>query len=151
MGDPSKVVRASGFRWEGVDLREYRADGALYKGVTRQTLLGEGEGEADLDFVTRYFEIQPGGYSTLERHRHPHAVVVIRGRGRVALGERTYDVAPFDCVYVAPGAVHQFTASGDEPLGFLCMVDRVRDRPEVVSQDDVRASRSARKKREPRR
>src|SRR2546426_7577025 len=49
---------------------------------------------------------------------------VIRGRGRVALGEHTYDLAPFDCVYVAPGAVHQFAASGGEPLGFLCMVDR---------------------------
>jgi quercetin dioxygenase-like cupin family protein len=149
MRDPSKVVRAAGFRWEGVDVREYRADGALYKDVTRQTLLGEGE--ADLNFVTRYFEIQPGGYSTLERHRHPHAVVVIRGRGRVALGERTYDVAPFDCVYVAPGAVHQFTASDDEPLGFLCMVDRVRDRPEVVREDDVSAVRGSRKKREPKR
>src|SRR2546427_2468983 len=53
---------------------------------TRQTLLGEGTGEEPFNFVTRYFEIQPGGYSTLERHQHPHAVVVLRGRGRVTLG-----------------------------------------------------------------
>jgi len=134
MRDRSKVLKAAGFRWQGVEAREYKADGAPYKDVTRQTLLGEGEGEADLNFITRYFEIQPGGYSTLERHQHPHAVVVIRGRGRVALGERTYDLAPFDCVYVAPGAVHQFEASGGEPLGFLCIVDRVRDRPELATR-----------------
>jgi len=135
MRDRSRVLKAPGFRWQGVEVREYKADGAPYKDVTRQTLLGEGEDEADLNFITRYFEIQPGGYSTLERHQHPHAVVVIRGRGRVTLSERTYDLAPFDCVYVAPGAVHQFAASGEEPLGFLCMVDRVRDRPELVTRD----------------
>ena len=134
MRDRSKVLKAAGFRWQGVEVREYKAEGAPYRDVMRQTLLGEGEGEADLNFITRYFEIQPGGYSTLERHRHPHAVVVIRGRGRVALGERTYDLAPFDCVYVAPGAVHQFEASGGEPLGFLCIVDRVRDRPELATR-----------------
>ena len=135
MRDRSKVLKAAGFRWQGIEVREYKADGAPYKDVTRQTVLGDGEGEADLTFLTRYFEIQPGGYSTLERHRHPHAVVVIRGRGRVALGERTYDLAPFDCVYVAPGAVHQFEASAGEPLGFLCIVDRVRDRPELVTRE----------------
>src|SRR2546427_8985055 len=67
MRDRSKVLKAAGFRWQGVEVREYKADGAPCKDVTRQTLLGEGEGEADLNFIPRYFEIQPGGYSTLER------------------------------------------------------------------------------------
>src|SRR5207248_10122313 len=64
-------------------------------------------------------------YTTLFRS---HAVVVIRGRGRLVLGDTTHDIAPFDCVFVAPGVAHQFRASGDEPLGFLCTVDRERDR-----------------------
>jgi mannose-6-phosphate isomerase-like protein (cupin superfamily) len=59
-------------------------------------------------------------------------VLVIRGRGRVTLGDTSYDIAPFDCVYVSPGVAHQFRATGGEPLGFLCTVDRERDRPEVV-------------------
>ncbi|MGH7700468.1 MAG: cupin domain-containing protein [Gemmatimonadales bacterium] len=131
----SKVLKASGFRWEAVELRAYKAaDAAPFKDVTRQTLLGEGPGEAPLSFLTRYFEVQPGGYSTLERHRHPHAVVVLRGRGRVVLGDRTFDLAPHDCVYVAPGRPHQFQATGSEPLGFLCMVDRERDRPTAISR-----------------
>src|SRR5437879_13775972 len=135
MNDRSKVLRFDGFRWDGVPVREYKTGDVPYRDVTRQTLLGEAAGEEPFSFITRYFEIQPGGYSTLERHRHSHAVVVIRGRGRVALGEHTYDLAPFDCVYVAPGAVHQFAASGGEPLGFLCMVDLVRDRPELVIKE----------------
>ncbi len=132
MDDRSKVLKFAGFRWDAVPVREYRSGDAPYQDVTRQTLLGEGAGEEPFSFVTRYFEIQPGGYSTLERHEHPHAVVVIRGRGRVILGERGYDIAPYDCVYVSPGVPHQFRAAGDEPLGFLCTVDRVRDRPEVI-------------------
>lgn len=133
MDDRSKVLRFRDYRWDTVPLREYKSGDAPYRDVTRQTILGEGRGEEPFNFLTRYFEIQPGGYSTLERHQHPHAVVVIRGRGRVTLGERSYELAPFDCVYVSPGVAHQFRATGEEPLGFLCTVDRVRDRPEVVT------------------
>jgi ribulose-bisphosphate carboxylase large chain len=32
-------------------------------------------------FHVRYFEIAPGGYSTLEKHEHEHVVIPIRGRG----------------------------------------------------------------------
>ena len=133
MDDRSKVLKFRNFRWDGVPVREYKTGEVPYKGVTRQTVLGEATGEEPFAFVTRYFEIEPGGYSTLERHQHPHAVVVIRGKGSVMLGERVFEIAPFDCVYVSPGVKHQFRATGSEPLGFLCTVDRVRDRPEVVS------------------
>jgi quercetin dioxygenase-like cupin family protein len=133
MNDRSTVLKFRDYRWDTVPLREYKTGDAPFKDVTRQTLLGEGKGEESFNFLTRYFEIQPGGYSTLERHQHPHAVVVIRGRGRVTLGDESYDIAPFDCVHVSPGVAHQFRATGDEPLGFLCTVDRVRDRPEVVA------------------
>lgn len=128
----SKVIKCRSFRWDGVELKAYKTDPAPFKDVTRQTLLGEGGGEEALSFITRYFEVQPGGYSTLELHQHPHVVVVLRGRGQVALGAETHDIAPFDLVYVAPGSKHQFRATGAEPLGFLCVVDRVRDRPQVV-------------------
>lgn len=132
MDNPSKVLTCRGFRWQGLELKAYKSDDAPYKHVTRQTLLGEGPGEEALQFVTRYFEVQPGGYSTLELHQHPHAVVILRGRGHVVLGEETHQIAPYDCVYVAPGTKHQFRATGTEPLGFLCVVDRVRDRPQVA-------------------
>ncbi|RMF21021.1 MAG: cupin domain-containing protein, partial [Deltaproteobacteria bacterium] len=83
------------------------------------------------------FEVAPGGYSSLERHEHPHAVVIVSGRGSVILDDEVSELAPLDCVYVAPGTLHQFRAALDEPLGFLCIVDRERDRPVAASPKDV--------------
>ena len=86
--DRSKVVRCHDYRWQDVPLREYKTEGSHFRDITRQTLLGEAEGEAALNFITRYFEVQPGGYSTLEHHQHPHSVVILRGRGEVVLEDR---------------------------------------------------------------
>lgn len=133
----SKVIRGSDYRWDGVPVHEYKTEGTEFRGVTRQTLLGGGGSDPALAFETRYFEVEPGGYSSLETHEHPHSVVVIRGRGEVVLGDRVETVAPFDCVYVAPGTFHQFHATADEPLGFLCMVDRDRDRPRLPDDDEL--------------
>lgn len=135
--DKSKVVRAYAYRWEGVPLREYKSEGSHFRAITRQTLLGEREDEQAAQFLTRYFELQPGGYSTLEHHQHPHAVVVLRGSGEVILGDRVEAIGLHDCVYIAPDAFHQFHASGDEPLGFLCIVDRDRDRPALPSEEEL--------------
>jgi quercetin dioxygenase-like cupin family protein len=127
----SRVVHfQEGFRWEGVPVCEYKPGEATnWCGITRTTLIGErGEKTA---FQVRYFEIAPGGFSSLERHRHEHAVLVMRGRGEVQLGDRTQAIALGDMVYVAPNEVHQFrnAASATEPLGFICIVDAVRDKP----------------------
>ncbi len=122
MGE-SRVIKHEGFRWDGVPVEAYESSrGAGREGVTRQVLLGAG-GEA-LGFVTRYFELQPGASSSLERHAHSHSVVVLRGRGEVVLGDAVQPLEPYDCVYVAPDEAHQFRAAADAPLGFLCVVDR---------------------------
>jgi quercetin dioxygenase-like cupin family protein len=135
----SRVVKFEAFLWDGVEPSAYKEEGERFRAVTRHTLLGGREDERGLSFVTRYFEVGPGGYSSLERHQHPHAVVILRGRGQVILGGATHEVAPFDCVYVSPGTVHQFRAAEDEPLGFLCVVDRERDRPQAVSDEETEA------------
>lgn len=135
--NPSKVIKAHNYRWDGVPMREYKTEGSHFKDITRQTLMGEGAGEEALNCLTRYFEVQPGGYSTLERHEHTHSVVIIRGHGEVILEDRVEPVALHDCVYIAPDTFHQFHALGDEPLGFLCIVDRNRDRPQLPEAEDI--------------
>jgi quercetin dioxygenase-like cupin family protein len=129
MSERSKVVKAGGYDWEGVVVKEYQKDGDHFKGITRRTLLGESEGEESLNFITRYFEIEPGGYSSMEFHQHPHAVIVLRGAGEVLLGSVPKAIGAHDCVFVSPGTTHQFRATGSESLGFICIVDRYRDRP----------------------
>lgn len=133
MRDRSKVIRSEEFRWLGVPLLPYRDRPDRYRGVVKQVLLDASGTDERLAFETRYFEVEPGGYSMLERHGHPHAVVVIRGAGTVHLEGTDHQIEPFDCVYVAPDAVHQFRADRGETLGFLCVVDRVRDRPRAVN------------------
>jgi quercetin dioxygenase-like cupin family protein len=81
-----------------------------------------GPAEKAPNFALRYFEIEPGGWSSLDRHAHDHGVVILRGRGQVLLGAETFKVAFGDVVYIPPHEVHQFKSVGDEPLGFLCVI-----------------------------
>jgi len=91
----------------------------------------------DLPTQLRYFEVAPGGWTTLERHEHVHAVMVIRGSGQCLVGDKAYDIALHDLVSVPPMTWHQFRAADGEPLGFLCMVTTERDRPQLPGADDV--------------
>jgi ribulose-bisphosphate carboxylase large chain len=111
-------------------MQGYKQPAEHHCGVVRSVLVGE-SGEKTC-FHVRYFEIAPGGFTTRERHHHEHAVVVLRGRGRVCLDETWHEVAFGDSVYVAPDEVHQLRNDGDEPFGFLCIVDSERDRPVPV-------------------
>jgi ribulose-bisphosphate carboxylase large chain len=99
-----------------------------FKNITRHELIG-GFGE-HTGFELRYFQIEPGGFSSLEKHVHEHAIVCIRGAGTLTVGDNTYNLKPFDAAYVPPLAVHRLANDfQSEPLGFLCIVDKVRDRP----------------------
>jgi len=128
-----------GFRWDGVELHAYKDEGsAPFKAITRQTLFRDDRLSGEL----RYFEIAPGGHSTLERHEHVHAVMVIRGKGRCLVGDAVRDVVTLDLVSIPPMTWHQFRADADEPLGFLCMVDRERDRPHLPDDEELAALRA---------
>lgn len=145
----SRVIRGGAGDWADIEPGRYKhdEDGLVrFRDVTRHTLLGSGpqRAEAGLGFELRYFEVAPGGYSSLERHAHGHAVVIVKGRGAVRLGEATEPVSALDVVYVAPHDVHRFSADAGEALGFLCVVDRARDRPVMVDEDDPAGSASPR-------
>lgn len=115
------------FRWEGVEVRPYKGEGTHFAGVTRQVLFEGGDG---LGCELRYFEVEPGGWSSLERHHHAHVVMIVRGAARVLVGDRILEARTNDLVRVPPLTWHQFQTAGDAPLGFLCMVDCERDTPE---------------------
>lgn len=122
------------FRWEGIEPRPYKDDpgaarGMGWRGVSRQTLVREA-------FEVRYFEIAPGGYSSLEKHAHVHAVFAARGHGRVLIGREVVDLRPLDLVRTPPWAPHRWVNAGDEPFGFLCTVDANRDRPQPLDDDE---------------
>jgi mannose-6-phosphate isomerase-like protein (cupin superfamily) len=121
------VRQTDPFRWAGVEVRPYKDAGTHFSGVTRQVLFEGGDG---LGCQLRYFEIAPGGWSSLERHHHAHAVMIVRGAARVLVGDRIVEAGTNDLVRVPPLTWHQFQTVGQSPLGFLCMVDCERDVPE---------------------
>ena len=136
MDESGRVIEFRDFRWDGVTVERYKDDPVLFRGVTRQVLLGCSAVDDALNFELRYFEVESGGFSTLERHEHTHAVVVLRGRGTVMLDSAERRIQPHDCVYVPPHVVHQFRADRGSTLGFVCVVDRVRDRARPVRLSD---------------
>jgi quercetin dioxygenase-like cupin family protein len=127
------AVDAGGdFCWQDVDRLRYKQEGsAPFKNITRQVLFSQPDQSCEL----RYFEVAPGGYSTLERHEHTHAVLILRGHGTVRIGADVFPVSERDLVTVDPLTWHQFSAAADGALGFLCLVSKERDKPQLPTTE----------------
>jgi len=127
------------FRWEAVAHQPYKQDGsAPFKDISRQVLFHDDSLACEL----RYFEMDASGYSTLERHEHAHAVMILRGRGECMVGDEVRPVKQFDLVSIPAWKWHQFRATEGEPMGFLCMVNVQRDRPQLPTADELAALKS---------
>jgi quercetin dioxygenase-like cupin family protein len=130
---------SAAFRWKGVEEETYKLGtgeerGLSWRGVTRHTLASASAMPSA--FETRYFELEPGGFSSLEKHEHVHFIVVIRGAGRALIGDRVHEISPFDALCVPPFAPHRWLNAGAEPFGILCTVDGERDRPGPLDDDE---------------
>lgn len=131
---PGVRAAAGPGRWQDVELMAYKQDDAApFRSVTRQVLFSDPR----LGCEWRYFEVAAGGYSTLERHHHVHATMIHRGRGQCLVGDVISDVAVGDLVFIPPMTWHQFRANAGEILGFLCLVNADRDRPQLPRSDEL--------------
>lgn len=126
-------------RWSGVKTERYKPRGGSWASIVRRVIVGN-KGEA-AKFHLRYFEIAPGGFSSLERHRHEHVVIAVRGSGKVRMGKKRYSLGFLDTIYIGPDTVHQLSnpPDADEPFGFFCIVDARRDTPKLVKPSPKRA------------
>ncbi len=123
-----------GYRWEDVDVLVYKKEGeAPFDGITRQVL----HHDSNLACEMRFFDIEEGGYSTLERHEHVHGVMILRGKGECLVGDEVLRVSQNDLVTIPPMTWHQFRANAGQPLGFLCMVNVDRDKPQLPEDADL--------------
>lgn len=137
---PNLRRHKDGFAWQSVERLAYKQDGdAPFRDVSRQILFSR----SDLAGELRYFEVGPGGHTTLERHGHVHAVVIVRGRGRCLVGSQVSEIGPLDLVTIPGWTWHQFRAGPNEPLGFLCLVDAARDRPALPTVEELAALRAS--------
>jgi mannose-6-phosphate isomerase-like protein (cupin superfamily) len=68
--------------------------------------------------------------------------MILRGAAEVLVGGQIRPVKTFDLVHIPPMTWHQFRTIGDEPMGFLCMVNAARDRPQLPTEDEIAALKS---------
>ena len=129
------IVKYSGdYKWDDVSVLAYKETGTNFKSITRQVLF---DGLGDVPCQLRYFEVQTGGYSSLERHEHVHAVMILRGAGQVFLGGHIHSITGNDVITIPPQTWHQFRANAESPLGFLCLVNVERDKVQLPTADDL--------------
>ena len=134
------IIRSNEGEWPDISVDRYKDEPGTWVGVTRR-VLNAGSGAK---FESRYFEIEPGGYTSYEMHAHEHFVVVLRGEGSVRLDNEWSEIRTGDAVCVTSRLPHQFRNIGTEPFGILCVVDRDRDRPILLGDDGTpRASNTS--------
>lgn len=129
-----KHFHKDSYDWDGVDTLVYKQDGSPFKDVTRQVLF---DGAFDIPCQFRYFQVKPGGYSTLEHHEHTHMVMIFRGRGQALLGHEIHDVEEGDFIEIPSHMVHQFRANKGDYIGFLCLVNKERDKVTLVTEQEI--------------
>jgi len=122
------------YTWNNIDVLSYKEQGTNFKSITRQVLF---DGLDDIPCQLRYFEVQEGGYSSLERHVHVHLVMILRGCGQVLLGDTIYDVKEKDVITIPSKTWHRFRANAKSPLGFLCLVNVDRDKVQLPTADQL--------------
>ena len=106
------------FRWEGSRSRMYQNDADCQ--VVETWIIGKAEGAQN--FAFRYYEVNPGGYSRKELHAYDHGILVLQGRGEVLLGDVTHEISQGDIIHIPPDILHQLSNTGEDPLGFLCII-----------------------------
>ena len=116
------------FQWQSRPSSPYKdASDDSFKGVRRIELIGKYGEKTNTDL--RYFEIEPGGYSSREHHQHTHVVIGARGQGTLLIGNERMVLNKDDVAWIEPQEVHQLRNETNEPFGFYCIVDHERDRP----------------------
>lgn len=74
------------------------------------------------NFALRSFIVEQGGHTPRHAHDFEHEVFVVDGRGTVLLDGQERPLRRGDVVYIPADEEHQFRASGDLALHFLCVV-----------------------------
>ncbi|MGR3293173.1 MAG: RuBisCO large subunit C-terminal-like domain-containing protein [Candidatus Scalindua sp.] len=126
------ILKCEDFKWSGRFVEEYKTDNNFdFSGISRQELFGKSGEKTSFDL--RYFEIEPEGYSSLEKHVHEHVIIGVRGNGVLIKEDSSFNISVHDIAYVSPLEKHQLRNEGKEPFGFFCIVDHKRDKPIVTN------------------
>ncbi|MHA1589422.1 MAG: cupin domain-containing protein [Candidatus Njordarchaeales archaeon] len=111
---PREVIKKA----DEVPMQEVDFEGAI--GAYIQWLLSKDDGAEN--FAMRRFTIKPGGKIPRHAHWYEHEIYVLKGRGRVGIGEKVYEVEEGSVLFVPPDVPHWYENIGDEDWVFLCII-----------------------------
>jgi len=100
------------------ELEPVQASGAV--GVRIQWLLDEKAGTPT--FAMRRFIVEEDGQTPFHSHDWEHEVYVLEGTGVLVIEDEKHPLQPGLAVFIPGGEQHQFRASAEGPLEFLCLV-----------------------------
>ena len=98
----------------------------------RQVLIGPDEAP---HFAMRRFIMEPGGGMPAHTNTVEHEQYVLRGDASIGIGESTVRVRRGDVIFIPAGTPHWYTAEGDEPFEFLCVVPNEPDRIRLLDEE----------------
>jgi len=93
-------------------------------GTQRQVLISAEEAP---HFALRRFIMEPGGGMPRHTNSVEHEQYVLKGKARVGIGEKTFDVVAGDAVFIPEGVPHWYEADEAEGFEFLCIVPNKED------------------------
>jgi len=93
------------------------------KGVKKRVVIGEKEGAQN--FILRVFTVSVGGHSPKHNHPWEHEVFILRGEGKVLLGDKEIEITQGHAVFVPENLEHQFVnTSENEEFEFICVIPK---------------------------
>ena len=122
------IYKRNNAGWDKTQVLTYKNEPGTWMNVTRQLLMPH----STTGFEVRYFEIDSGGYTSHEKHDHEHCVIVLEGTGEVYVNGQWQIVNRGDAIHIPSQEPHQFRNLQVEKFGILCIVNRERDRPELL-------------------
>ncbi len=81
------------------------------------------------NFSMRIFRVEAGG--KIPEHSHPweHEILMLKGRGKIKVGGKEYEVKEGNAIYIPPDEPHEYYAY--EEIMFLCMIPNKGVPPEL--------------------
>jgi len=101
------------------------------KNTTIQILIGS---DVAPNFAMRRFTMEPGGGMPNHTNTVEHEQFVLQGRAKVGIGNKVYKVKKGDVVFIPENIPHWYSAEGDEPFEFLCLVPNMPDTIEILDK-----------------
>jgi len=105
-------------KYEQIESNAVVMDGV--RDVRKAVVISEKEGWSD--HTLRVFTIGLGGYTPRHLHDWEHINYIMKGRGKLRLGDEVHELKEKDFAVVPSNVEHQFENPYDEEFEFICIV-----------------------------